>query len=242
MMRIQSNRAYAVDALRGFAVCLMVVYHALYDLRYIYGLDIPFFPSLFTDLMQQAIGMMFSVVVGISLHLTRAPWRHAWKLSLAALAVSIVTALFMPTERITFGVLHMLACSVWLIILFERIMLKIPASVGCMASGIGFLVTQPEPLAWLVHALRWNEHVLYRPWSFLYGFPDAMFMSADYYPLVPWCFVVLFGYFYYRWRPPQTAARFTGRALTRGLVWTGQHALVLYFIHQPVLLGLLRFL
>ena len=38
-----SSRVGILDELRGFAIICMVVYHAMYDLKYLFGLDIPIF-------------------------------------------------------------------------------------------------------------------------------------------------------------------------------------------------------
>ena len=38
-----SARVGLLDELRGFAIICMVVYHAMYDLKYIFGLDVPVF-------------------------------------------------------------------------------------------------------------------------------------------------------------------------------------------------------
>ena len=37
----KGSRVGILDELRGFAIICMVVYHAMYDLKYIFGLDVP---------------------------------------------------------------------------------------------------------------------------------------------------------------------------------------------------------
>ena len=44
------GRVGLLDEVRGFAIICMVVYHAMYDLRFVFGLDVPiFFEDWFAD-------------------------------------------------------------------------------------------------------------------------------------------------------------------------------------------------
>ena len=42
-IKSKSKRVGLLDELRGFAILCMVVYHAMYDLKYIFGVDVPIF-------------------------------------------------------------------------------------------------------------------------------------------------------------------------------------------------------
>ena len=47
-LKTNSKRVGLLDELRGFAILCMVVYHAMYDLKFIFGVDVPiFFDSWF---------------------------------------------------------------------------------------------------------------------------------------------------------------------------------------------------
>ena len=74
------------------------------------------------------------------------------------------------------------------------------------------------------------------------GFPDPDFVSGDYYPLIPFYFMYLAGFF---------AARTAQESNCEAPVWAyenpipvlaslGRHALPFYLLHQPVILGVLE--
>ena len=66
------------------------------------------------------------------------------------------------------------------------------------------------------------------------GFMSDGFFSADFFPLIPWLFLFLFGYYLWRWirlRGWDPLFRFNIPALS----FIGRHSLVIYLIHQPLL-------
>ena len=82
------------------------------------------------------------------------------------------------------------------------------------------------------------------PWLIWLGLAQRGVYMSDYYPLVPWSGLVLVGisagYTLYR----QGIRRFTlpdysNITVVRMLSFLGRHSLVIYLIHQPILLALL---
>ena len=64
-----------------------------------------------------------------------------------------------------------------------------------------------------------------------------MFHSSDYFPLIPWMFLYLCGYFL--WRAVGHRRRVMEK-LKPGfapLAFLGRHSLLIYLLHQPVLMG-----
>lgn len=80
------------------------------------------------------------------------------------------------------------------------------------------------------------------PHLWIFGFTTPDFVSTDYFPLLPWLFVFLFGTWAGRYvkdgRLPQ--GFYTLKAPHLALV--GRHALLIYLLHQPVLYGAVRLL
>ena len=118
-----------------------------------------------------------------------------------------------------------------------------PFKRGAVVFGAGALVTAvtllflPEGVVWfgvltLLQALYANGLTAYL------GFMPKDFFSTDYFPLLPWLFLFWVGYFLH-----QLAGRAGMEPLRRSvcppLGWMGRHSLVLYLLHQPVILGVL---
>ena len=59
-----SSRVGILDELRGFAIICMVVYHAMYDLKYLFGLDIPIFFDGWFDVIRDIFAGLFIFISG----------------------------------------------------------------------------------------------------------------------------------------------------------------------------------
>ena len=60
----KGSRVGILDELRGFAIICMVVYHAMYDLKYIFGLDVPVFFDGWFDVIRDIFAGLFIFISG----------------------------------------------------------------------------------------------------------------------------------------------------------------------------------
>jgi uncharacterized membrane protein len=82
------------------------------------------------------------------------------------------------------------------------------------------------------------------PWLIWLGVKQIGVYMVDFYPLLPWLGVALLGVFAGHTLYPEGKRRFSlpdGSDLgpVRGLRFLGRHSLLIYLVHQPVLIGLL---
>jgi uncharacterized membrane protein len=224
-------RIVAIDALRGAAICLMIVYHFAYDLR-AYGVtssDFTHDPLWLS--FRAVIVTSFMMLVGVSLVLAehaRASPRHFWRriavIAACALAVSAASSLAFPQTFIYFGILHAIAVSSVLVApLVRRPRAALAVGLAVVIAGIVWSNPwfDPRPLSWI-------------------GFVTTKPATEDFVPLAPWAGVVAIGIAAGDWltrrRLPALAA--LGR-VPRWLQWLGRHSLLVYMIHQPLLLAAL---
>jgi len=224
-------RIQAIDTLRGVAICLMIVYHLAYDLR-AYGLtNSDFGRDPFWLVFRALIVTSFMALVGVSLVLAEradATRRHFWRrvavIAACALLVSLASSLAFPQTFIYFGILHAIALSSVLVApLVRRPRAALAIGVAVVAAGLVWSNPwfDPRPLSWI-------------------GFVTSKPTTEDYVPLAPWAGVVAIGIAVGDWltRHPLHALARLGRA-PRWLQWLGRHSLLVYMIHQPLLLAAL---
>jgi uncharacterized membrane protein len=225
-----SARVPALDALRGLAVVAMVAYHFAFDLAWFRLIDANFYRDAFWLHSRTAILSSFLLVAGASLVLAqRDPagrsrfWRHVVRIAACALAVTAASYVVFPRSFIWFGVLHAIALSLVLVRpLAMRPWLCLALGVAVIAAGN--LWTSP---AFDTRALGWI------------GFATRKPVTEDYVPLFPWTGVMLVGIaaghalVADRFRIIAPLARLPAAV---GLL--GRHSLLVYMVHQPVLLGL----
>jgi len=229
---LDRSRLWQVDALRGVAILMMVVYHLVWDLRGLGGYDINVYTG-FWHYFQQATASLFTGIVGVSLtlsHRQAAGWgrylRRGALIFSWGLVVGFVTFLFDPPRYVRFGILHLIGVSIMLAYPFVRWRWR--------NLGLGLLLLA---LGQGLPRLGWHL-----PWLDWLGLDSTPRPAFDYFPLIPWFGVVLIGIFigntlFAGSKDGFTAAGDLGPA--RWLRLLGQNSLLIYLIHQPILITLL---
>jgi len=237
------SRLWEIDVTRGVAILMMIVFHTVFDLSFfaIFPVDVA---TGFWRYFAYATATLFLLVVGISLVISHD--RAAVKLSGLMLAkkflvrgagifalgllVTIATWLYLPEGYVIFGILHLIGVSVMLSPLFFRFRAwNIPAGILCIL--IGWFVVSRISLP--------SPSVLLLP----LGIHAPAFWSVDYTPLFPWLGVVLIGMgtgaFLYAGATRHFTLKSLPELFVRPLSFLGRHSLVIYLVHQPVIILLL---
>ena len=238
----KSTKRYPfLDELRGAAILMMIAYHLLYDGVVFAGWDIPLFsPPL--SIWQDSIGALFILLSGCMCRLSRSNWRRGLRCLAAACVITAVTFFLVPTVADWFGVLHFLGCAMLLYPVFRPLLDRFPPLPGAVACFLLFWVTYPVNRG-KIGMLIWQVDLptfLYRNFATaILGFPPYHFVSSDYYPLLPWIFLFLAGYWLGEAFLQRRVPEFCYREHLPALGWIGRHALIIYLVHQPVVYGVL---
>lgn len=103
---MKKNERYpCLDTLRGYTLFSMVVYHAIWDIVYIKGVHIEWFHSVFACIWQQSICWTFILLSGFCWNLGKRKVIRGGVIFSAGILVSFVTEIFIPQQKISFGVL-----------------------------------------------------------------------------------------------------------------------------------------
>lgn len=223
---IKKDRIFALDELRGFAFLEIIIYHLLYDLKYMAGFPLAWFGTFGTDIWQQQGSLTFLILAGYCTHLSKNCLRRGAVIFGAGLLLSVVTCTVLPEFAIRFGVLHCIGLCMLLTPFLKRLLIKIPPLAGCLGCTALFFLTRTVPY----YRYQVNLYPL--------GFPGASFASSDYFPLLPFLFPFLLGYFLGRFPVPS----FLYISRFPALAFLGRHSLLFYLLHQPAIAGILLLL
>ena len=232
----RGNRLPVIDAARAAALLAMASYHTLWDLGYLRLTAENYAVTPAGHLAAETIAGSFLVLVGVGLVLMNGqgirprPTLHRLaRIGGAALLVTLGTWITFPDAYVFFGILHCIAVSSVLGLAF----LFLPVPVTALASAL--VLAAPH----VMHAA-----FLDAPALFFLGLGSVMPRTNDYVPLFPWFGLVLAGIVLGRVGLPRLARSRLGAwsprsPLARTATFAGRHSLVVYLIHQPLLLAAL---
>ena len=225
-----------MDAARGVAIIMMVVYHLTYDLDAFGGYGIAAttgFWARFAD----ATASLFLFLVGVSLAIShaRSGGDRFGKYLLRGLRIfgygMVLTVVFLVFGMgiVAFGILHLIGVSIILAYPFLNLRLS-NFLLGALVFAAGMYVMAQDPVG--------------SPWLLPFGVVPEGWLMPDYRPLLPWFGVVLIGLgfgnaVYGGGTRPVILPRKTPVA-ARPLLPLGKNSLAIYLVHQPILILLLN--
>jgi uncharacterized membrane protein len=221
----EKRRAGLLDELRGLDIIVMTLYHAGYDLVFIFGVEVPFYRSIAMPYIQPCIAWLFIVLSGISCRYSRSNLKRGLRVLIFGLCLTVVTVLFMPSEAIYFGILHFMGTAMLLFAALRPLIDKIPAPAGLICSLLLFALTLDVPEK-MSHMSMWLLPL---------GFGG---MGADYFPLVPNFFLYLAGAFAGTYVAAGKLPAWVYATRFKLLAALGRRTIIVYLLHQPILIGL----
>ena len=243
-MELQKRtRLHALDALRGTCLISMMAYHGLWNLVYLFGIDLPWYRGTPGYIWQQSICWTFIILSGFCWSMGRKPLKRGLTVFGGGILVSLVTHLLMPGGAITFGILTCTGSCMMLMVPADRVLKKIPPVLGAAASFLLFLLLRNcnrGQLGFESLVIASLPDWLYRNLLTAYlGFPMTGFRSADYFSILPWSLLFAFGYFLQGiFRSRKLDEKLFARGQFPVLNWLGRRSLTVYLIHQPILYGI----
>ncbi len=235
-----TGRILGFDALRGFSVLSMVLFHFCYDLTELSGVSLSWFKPPFEDIWRASISWCFLLIAGCMCNHSRNNLKRALEYLALALAIFLVTFVTKIDTPISFGIIYCMGFSTLVYALIEKLrarprgylaagvlfacfVLTLHAQTGTL--GVGeFRITLPQGL-FKTEYLSWL------------GFPGPHFASGDYYPPLPYSLLFLPGACLGAVFKDKGYPGWFCRLRIPLLNLCGRHPLLIYVLHQPVLLG-----
>lgn len=232
--RVTQSRLLSIDIARTAALCGMIAFHVVFDLQMLGHLPYGTTATPVFYWHARIVAGSFIFLAGVSLWLAHgngirwpAFWRRWGKLVVAAALVSAATYAAFPAYFVWFGILHSIAASS----LIGLIFLRLPA-----------LVTAAAGAAIMAASYHLPADAFNAPLLRFVGLATIPAETIDFEPIFPWTGPFLLGLATARLASNLNlwpALSLPDRPLTRALAWPGQHSLLIYLIHQPVLMGLI---
>jgi uncharacterized membrane protein len=203
----------------------MVIFHFSYDLTVFSWANFNTSDDLEWKILRTVIVSCFLLAVGMSSYLAyqrpvnkKKLSKAVGKLFIVSLFITIASLFMYPSRWVYFGIIHFITVALPISVLFVRAPnIALFVGSGCIASyWMGILNVDPI----------WE-------WSVLHlGIPQ---LTMDLVSFFPWIGVVLMGVFVMHKK--LFYIKLKSNIVSKKLVFLGQHSLVIYLLHQPILYG-----
>ena len=229
-------RFAVLDIARGLAIVAMAIYHFCWDLAYFRFMTADVGFGLGWVIFGRLVLTAFLLLVGVGLVLGHgggirwpAFWRREAMVVGAALIITIATYFAFPDSFVYFGVLHAIALTSLLTLPFLRAPLALVVAVAALVIGL------PAVYSDAFFDLKQTSWI---------GFWVEAPPTNDLVSVFPWFGIVLLGVIGARLVLGSSAAdRLSAiqpdNRLARLLTTMGRWSLIIYLVHQPILLAIL---
>lgn len=228
---MKKERIWEIDALRGFMILCMIVFHTVIASRSM----IAWYPlPRWLEVFMGRAGTLFVILSGISATLGKRSFRRGIMVFGCALVLALGTylaaalGLLDAQMVIRFGVLHLLGISMMLWPLLKNSKVWVLLVLGAVIIGVGY---------WF-ETLRVSSELL-----FAIGLRSRQFASGDYYPIFPQLGWFLLGGVIGKWLYPEKKTLLpkadSDNVVCRFLCMCGRNSLVIYLVHFPAIGGIL---
>lgn len=227
------KRIWELDVFRGICILGVIAVHFVYDMVELYRLVAWDYPAIFTFIRDWG-GVLFLLLSGTCATLGSRSVRRGLIVLGCGLAVTAVTAAMYLLELydrsiiIYFGVLHCLGICMLLWPLFRKFPWWALLLCGGVLTALGFWLRVQPPV---------DHH-----WLMAVGLPWNGFISADYFPLLPYLGFFLLGAVLgktvYRRKETLFPKANSQNIFIRFFGFCGRQSLWLYLLHQPLLSGI----
>lgn len=238
-------RICLLDELRGLAVIAMVLYHILYSMTFLFHMECAYPIMRAVYPYEPFIPITFITICGICCTFSHNNLKRGLLVFAISAIITLVTAIFTPSQTILFGVLHFLGIAILIYALAEKVNIfnKIPVKIGLFISLMLYIICYNIPKRYIGFTPLFNIELPQELYSFYWlsflGFPSADFTSGDYFPIIPNIFLFFFGIFSGKIIDSKKLPEFMYKKLFPPLDYIGKHALIIYVAHQPLIIGVL---
>jgi len=241
------QRLWEIDMMRGVAIVMMVIFHLLWDFWAFRIMPNLILYAGFWKYFQRTTAILFLVLVGVSLTVS---YRRSMQQSDNKRGTELGKKFLLRGARV-----FAIGMCFTLFGMFS--------GFGYVHIGILHLIGLAIILTYPLLGYRWLNLILWgifviiggivlntqldHNWLVWLGLHRSDYYPLDYFPIFPWLGVVLLGVFFGNTLYNEQGRNFALPDLSdalpvRGLRFLGRHSLIIYVIHQPLMIAILYLL
>ena len=237
------RRFIELDVWRGLAIISMIIFHTFFLLDFLGLKDVAYHEGAWF-IFGSFIRFSFLLLVGIGVYLSyqktiisNLELKYFYKFQLqrtllvaiAAILITLVTFALYPEQYVNFGILHLIAVSIFF--------MTFVASRPLLSLAISFFIYL---FSFLITGISTKTS-----YFIIFGIMPADYSTLDYFPIFPWlalpCLGIFLGHLFYKnfqrqFYLPEEINNSRGLLIISKI---GQHSLGIYMLHIPILAALI---
>ena len=224
------KRIYNLDKIRGLTIISMVLFHLMYNINFFREISW-YNGTILNKVWQLSIALSFFIISGITSTLLSSKKNiiRGIKTSIVGALISVATYIFARDQFIVWGVMNGLGLSMIIggLLNNNRIFSKNMILIFLLIFTFTYNIPRNS-----LNNIDFFKY-LYNLNIFPLGFPSDKFVSADYFPIIPWIFAYFSGIslgnflheknFYNKYGTDNFLAKI------------GRYSMPIYLIHQVIL-------
>lgn len=238
---MDSKRYYVIDYIRTLLIINMILYHTIWDVSYIFYDPIEWFHGNIGHIWGQFICFGFVLLSGFCWSFGKNHLKKGSIIFLCGLLITVVTEIFIKDSVIVFGVLTFIGSAIIIMIPLSKLLKNVSCVFGLIASIALFVITfyiwSGEIFFGLINLPDWLYKGGYI--STYLGFMEKGFCSTDYFPIFPWLFLYIAGYFVYRIMTERNIMSVLKGKRIKIVEFISKNSLIIYMLHQVIIYGIL---
>ncbi len=229
------KRLEILDILRALAIIFMILFHAYYLSINVFEYQKFIFSKEIWFYIWRISALLFFVIAWISYFFASEKYSKSVQKKYAkkslilwffAIIITLLTHLFFPSQLIVFWVLHFFAISFLVLPFFVKLNYFVQwIIIFVIFYAKYFLLDNSEFFLSFIFWITWDN-----------------FYSADYYPLIPYFFIIVLGYYLWKFIKKYQAQKYLSvkweyisvKILQK--IW--QKSLIIYLVHQPLIFAI----
>jgi len=237
-----TTRYNVLDFIRGFALIGMVIVHTLMNMVHEFDYTIEWYEEI-EDIFYQYGGCIFILLAGFCWSLSKNNLKRGIAMIIVSAIITWVTIIVMPENTILYGVICLMGTASLLMIPLNKVLKHVNVYIGFIISVVLFVITKWSDDGYVgvgdTEFFAYPESWYANNFTAYLGFPEGSFTSADYFPVIPWFFIFVAGYFLYGIFKKNNWFGILKPHTIKPVEWVGRHSLIIYLAHQPVIYAVL---
>lgn len=234
------KRFEIIDELRGIAILIMILFHMLYQSNLWLNVGGDLINLSLIKILKLIAQFLFISISGICSEFSKDNYKRGLVCIYSGILITLITNILIPEEAITFGILHLLGCSIIIYEILRRKLLNYNSKTLLFIFILLFIISFTMYYSGFLEKIIINidcfNNMKEKGLLNFIGVRSSVFISSDYFPIFPWIYLFFLGGIKGKIIINNSNRKYYFNKKNEILCFLGRHSLSIYLVHIPIIL------